>query len=371
MLSLLKIENFESHKESVFNFVPGVNVIVGSSDSGKSSVVRALRWAFFNKPQGFAFQSHWSSASDVTKVLVRFSDPFILTRKRNKTAGSEATDCYVIGKNNVLTALGRDVPDEVSELLNLSTYNIQSQYDPYFLLEDTPGERARMLNAIVGLDDIDYFFSSISRIIKSTTTQINYVTTEVEKLKVELAEFPDVRRIQRIISEIRERLDSREVKRGERTSLVSVLQQNNTSLSALKQVDVWLGVKAESKPLFDAAKTCNRLIMQKRIIKSLLSDAFKIRKKISDLSIFVDGRGEFEFVAGEIRKYKKYLKEVTELKNLISNIVSIRERVESITNNLCKLKGERKAVTSTLSSCPMCGSKLTREDINRLVRGLG
>jgi exonuclease SbcC len=36
--------DFQSHKETHLEFVEGLNVIIGPSDSGKSSVVRALNF---------------------------------------------------------------------------------------------------------------------------------------------------------------------------------------------------------------------------------------------------------------------------------------------------------------------------------------
>jgi len=56
MIKYLQIQNFQSHKDSLLEFDPGVNVIVGSSDSGKTAVIRALRWLVWNRPSGDAFR---------------------------------------------------------------------------------------------------------------------------------------------------------------------------------------------------------------------------------------------------------------------------------------------------------------------------
>ncbi len=40
MLDKLIMKNFQSHKETVFNFDKSVNVICGETDSGKSSIER-------------------------------------------------------------------------------------------------------------------------------------------------------------------------------------------------------------------------------------------------------------------------------------------------------------------------------------------
>ena len=57
MFKGLEIENFESHKDTQIDFDNGVNAIIGTSDSGKSSIRRAIEWAIHNRPQGFGFKS--------------------------------------------------------------------------------------------------------------------------------------------------------------------------------------------------------------------------------------------------------------------------------------------------------------------------
>ena len=59
MIQSLQINNFQSHKYSVMELHKGVNVIIGPSDSGKTTILRALRWLVWNRPSGDAFRSDW------------------------------------------------------------------------------------------------------------------------------------------------------------------------------------------------------------------------------------------------------------------------------------------------------------------------
>ena len=49
------LENFQSHKYSVIELNEELNVIVGPSDSGKSAIIRGLKWALYNEPSGDYF----------------------------------------------------------------------------------------------------------------------------------------------------------------------------------------------------------------------------------------------------------------------------------------------------------------------------
>ena len=41
------LQNFQSHKYSIVELDEQLNVIVGPSDSGKSAIIRALKWVLY------------------------------------------------------------------------------------------------------------------------------------------------------------------------------------------------------------------------------------------------------------------------------------------------------------------------------------
>ena len=44
----IHIQDFQNHQDTHIKLVPGLNIITGSSDSGKSAIVRALDLAFLD-----------------------------------------------------------------------------------------------------------------------------------------------------------------------------------------------------------------------------------------------------------------------------------------------------------------------------------
>jgi len=181
MIHSLTLNNFQSHKASTLTFCPGVNVIVGSSDVGKSSVVRALRWVFHNRPAGAEFISHWAKTASVQVVL----DNITLARVRN-----EARNCYVINEQE-LVGFGQEVPSEIVELTQIDERNIQYQLDSPFLLDESPGFVARTLNRVVSLDKIDESLSQIQKLETDTKTKLTHVQKEIEQRNEEIAKSPD------------------------------------------------------------------------------------------------------------------------------------------------------------------------------------
>ena len=80
MIQSLKIINFQSHEDSTLDFVPGVNMILGASDSGKSAIIRALKWLVWNRPNGDAYRSNWGGETSVQA----FFDGFGVERSKDK-----------------------------------------------------------------------------------------------------------------------------------------------------------------------------------------------------------------------------------------------------------------------------------------------
>lgn len=145
VLTKLRIKNFQAHEDLTIRFDPRITSIVGSTDAGKSAVIRALRWLAFNKPGGEAFVR---SGADHVEVTLRVDGQKIRRRK------SKGTNFYQIDSYNY-EAFGAEPPGDVAHLLNLAAANFQSQHDAPFWFSESAGEVSRQLNQIINLGSID------------------------------------------------------------------------------------------------------------------------------------------------------------------------------------------------------------------------
>lgn len=152
MIRRLTIQNFQCHKALDLELDPTVNVIVGSSDVGKSAVLRALSWLVFNKPAGDTFLR--TGARQVS-VAVRCSRGTV-----KRIRGPHRNVYRVNGKR--MKAFGSEPPPEVLDLLRLGPVNFQRQYDSPFWFGLTAGEVSRQLNAVVDLGVIDQTLASLA-----------------------------------------------------------------------------------------------------------------------------------------------------------------------------------------------------------------
>ncbi len=163
MLTKLVLKNFQCHKLLSIDLDPHVTVLVGESDKGKSSVLRALRWLCTNRPSGDAFIRHGAKAVRV-RLLV---DGHTLTRY--KRPGRNVL--YLDGSE--FAALGKGgMPDEAAQLLNVDEVNFQQQHSPAFWFHDSPGQVSKNLNAIVNLDLIDSTLGNLASELRKARTVV-------------------------------------------------------------------------------------------------------------------------------------------------------------------------------------------------------
>lgn len=169
MIQKLTIQNFQSHAKTELEFSTGVNVIVGSTDSGKTAIIRALRWLIWNRPSGDSIRSNRGGD---TSVKLQTDEDIIITRFKGKT---DSYISHVTGEEDVeFKAFGTSVPEEIINLLNINEINIQQQLDSPFLLTETPGAVASHFNKVAKLDKIDSSLQKVNSFIRELTSEIKY-----------------------------------------------------------------------------------------------------------------------------------------------------------------------------------------------------
>lgn len=156
-LRSLTLQNFQAHKSLEVPLDPGITVILGATNSGKSSVFRALRWLVEHKP-ATGLLTH---GQDSMSVSIETDSSTVSRFKTPKDYGYSVNDSTYLACATVQ-------PADVRQALGLAEINLQGQHDPPFLLTLTPGQMARELNRIVDLSVIDKANSeAASRFLKA------------------------------------------------------------------------------------------------------------------------------------------------------------------------------------------------------------
>ncbi len=173
MLNSLTLKNFQAHVDSYLEFSPGVNVIIGESDEGKSSIIRAIQYLTQNRPTRNNFKHRYTK--DPMHIIGVFDDNKIVRTK------SKAINTYTINNGEPFKALKTEVPDEVSAIIKMTSTNIQSQDDAYYMLSMKPGQIAKKINKVVDLDIMHEVLKSIKNDVFTAKEQLTFYQNKRNK----------------------------------------------------------------------------------------------------------------------------------------------------------------------------------------------
>ena len=343
MIKSLEIKNIQSHKNSRLEFSPGINALVGTSNNGKSAVLRALFWAICNRPLGTEILlSNWAYDSkgkqnDEMSVTVEKSEG-VLTRRKFKTENE-----YVLN-GETMEAVKTDVPEDVKKFFALSETNIQKQQDTPFLLSQSSGKTAEYFNKIVRLDIIDRVLSNAESTRRKMKNQVESSEQEERKLSEDLEKYNWLdsaeKLIERckVISEICENLS------GERNELKNSVQKFE---------------ELNKKKFPDFSKT-KKLIKE---ISEIDEENENLAEQIETLSESIDQFNSLsKKSARDFSKEKKAIEYIENMDFDRSEIDKLEEDIEKIELSENRIKGcieNIKELKKQLPDiCPICGAKM-------------
>lgn len=176
MMESLFLKNFQGHRMLRVKLDPQVTTIVGPTDSGKSSIIRAFQWLALNEPRGTDFVREGTTKATVVLRI----DGRKLKRIRGKRGAY-----FLDGQK--FAAFGARVPDEVLALLNLGMINFQGQHDAAYWFSQSPGYVSRQLNQIVDLGVIDTTLANLADMLRSTRAEARVVDDRLRAAKKERA----------------------------------------------------------------------------------------------------------------------------------------------------------------------------------------
>lgn len=176
MIELIKLRDFQKH--TVWTILPdGVLSVIGPTDSGKSSLIRALRWLICNDIRGTKFIRRGKKSASVTIKI----DDHTVTRKR-----SPKFNGYILDGVE-LKAVGNKVPEQVARVLRISPDSFQQQHDGIFWFSRSPGDVSKQLNSIVNLEIMDTALAKLGSESRAAKTVAEDWAGELSKLEKETA----------------------------------------------------------------------------------------------------------------------------------------------------------------------------------------
>jgi exonuclease SbcC len=192
----LRIQQYQSHLDSTIKFNDGLNIIVGPSDSGKSSIIRALKKLIRDTPAGKGFITNGKTECEISLVFEFEGQLHKVVRKITSSKNLYYLDTKEFG------GFGREIPLEVQTALDMSLLDLEngdyvdlhftSQHDHPFLLGDAASHRSRVLGRLTGLHVLDKAIVNCNSQVKQVSQRRDALKDSKKELDRELASLPDV-----------------------------------------------------------------------------------------------------------------------------------------------------------------------------------
>jgi exonuclease SbcC len=349
MIIKVEIENFQSHKNTVLEFVPGTNVVIGESDAGKSAIFRAINWAITNRPLGDTFRSDWGGD---TRVAIYTSEGDVIERIKSSTK-----NLYIVN-GKPLTAFGSEVPEQVSEILRMDEANIQSQMDVPFLLAVSPGEAARLLNKAASIDDIDYTISNLRGEYQKISNNVKFNEGKLKDYQTQIKQYDNLPGLEEKLEQLEEaekELERRQQRLEKLTELVAGAKRIQIELEKTKNIQQiaqkfeqilsrYNQYEEQRKRLDKLEQVTHKVKIRKAYLKSTqyIDDCFTLVQKTYD----------------EYQKYQTKQQTLAKLKRLIGSVTALNQSIQRIEWEISQLEKEFRKLCP--DECPLCGAKIRK-----------
>jgi DNA repair exonuclease SbcCD ATPase subunit len=180
MIDSILLRNFQIHEYTHLD-LEKITVVVGDNDKGKSSVLRALQWCFFNLWEGKADEFiNWNAESATVEV---WKDNRHLGREKGKGVNRTWLD------NQNFPDIGISIPKEIGAVLNLCEDNFQDQDAAAYWLSLRPAEASAALNELFNLEAIDTSAANIASELRQTKAAISEAESRLKEARAIMAEL--------------------------------------------------------------------------------------------------------------------------------------------------------------------------------------
>ncbi|MEM3260656.1 MAG: SMC family ATPase [Candidatus Micrarchaeaceae archaeon] len=345
MINSIELINWKTHKHTLINFGPGVNVITGVMGAGKSSVLDAISFALFGtfpslKEKRVSLKNIISKRpvqEIFAEVRLAFSigdDNYLITRKIQASSTSS-----ILEKNgSYLQTQTERVTEEIEKLLKVdydtfsrAIYSRQNELE-YFLDIDK-SSRKKGIDEMLGL-------SSFAFAEQNATTLYNNIKHDIETLEKHISSID----LEKEIIEKNELVKQKEELTKEQEKLNKESNTKKAELSDLKKQLVLLQNKYNEK-------------------KELEKKFVELKSRLMTL------KGELDKI-GEIRNYAEIKEDIekfrTERTKMEEAIKATKQEELHISKEYSKVEEQEKNIEKDLVTRDLLLSKLNNRNLDFL-----
>ena len=216
MLRKLTIRNFESHEDSEIEFTDGLNLIIGQSNQGKSSIIRALALVAANRFDKDCVRN----GADFCEVRAETDRGWVECR-RGETV-NEWRVCRAGETPKAYRNIGAGMPPGALEALGIGERprgdlkeipNIMFQLEKHYMLAEIDGKKAtanlvaRMMDDAIGLGGLEELIKDMAADYASGRKHLTEVSARLGDAEAAVLPADEFEERERQVASLRERLE--------------------------------------------------------------------------------------------------------------------------------------------------------------------
>lgn len=384
MVKIKKLDliNFQSHKFSSLEFDEGLNVIVGPSDNGKTSILRAIRWVLFNEPQGMGMLRN---NEDFVSVRIYFNNDYSVERKRSKKENLYIIHNEKTGEVKEFNSLRTGLPPEVLNIMNIRkvtldknndiNFNIQFQHDGPFMFSYTSTQKSALIGKMYNLDVVDKAIDETNKDIKSQKSDIKRLNEELKDLEEKIKVYDNIEKEENLLQK-REKLTKSIEASSEKLDKINILkeklyenQERNKFLKdKIKDFDKVLSSQVYiDKAVKDFEKREKYKIYKLKYTR--LIDEIKNTRLVYEKSKMIADKVNLDSTVDKsLDKYKKLIELRTKLKDVTASIDKGRLYIKDNNDRLNNDLKDYTRILTQLKKCPYCNSDIDSEHLDLIIK---
>lgn len=298
----LLLKNFQGHKNFEVRFVgPGVNIITGDNDAGKTTIFRAIYTLATNRPTN-PEKAYITDGEKIQKIVLETTDHRIIRKKNYLSLKYLDT-----GEMIEFPKFKTNFPEQIIEALPLIDLNWQRQLEKHYLVLQTPGQAGKILENLLGSGDATKMIDALkSKLSKNRT---NFLVAK--KMIEESTEFLS---------------DAKEEEIDKAMEMTEEIKQLEQKLEELKKERHEINVHLDT---LEQRPSC-----KEEELNNLLQGVEWISSAVQTLENL-----EYEF-------------------NEITNLLERSQKPNEYENNLLSEQAKLTKMRSQLEICPTCGTIL-------------
>lgn len=357
MLKSIRLQNFQSHEDTVVYFAPTVTAIVGLNNHGKSAVFRALKKVVRNEPEGTTFIRDGQKQCEITVTTDAGS-----VIRRVRSDGASDANMYVANGTEFAKFGKTGIPEEVKAVLGVSDpqqfgdiefdLNFQDQLEPLFLVvgQGLASVRGKVLGKITGVD-------AVQRAIQYGAAEERETLRKYEQAKQQRDLLTEELKAYAYVSELETQLQELKVLEEACTLLGGTVQHLQELVLAIEQCVARAIVVTEQLESVSLSFDTDLLDVERLLMSaSTLAELHKLATRLGYLDTALASIPDFDFTEIEesLHWYALVSVLLPQLEDVSARGGEVEKQLQLIDGDILSSHAAVVALEQELGVCPVC-----------------